>query len=163
MFRNCVNRREVEDIIESRLKVHMSEVDKRISKANEHTQNAILAKLDEIRNELKESQERNGSKITDLEKNDLKASAELDSIKSHMGATEKALDRIEGKLNKSITTDNLEEKLQRPLQDIKDKIADLGNVPSKKRSDLFEKICWTVGAAVLTILVTFVLSHFGLV
>lgn len=159
---NFMTREEVEELIKTRLELHLIEIDGKIRAAREGAQGAVLEKLDEIRNELKESQQSQGARIGELEKERVRMEYEVNGFKEHAANTAKVLDRIESKLDKCITTDNLDEKMQKPLQEIKDSITEIRSTPDKKRSEWVDKIIWAIAGIVLAAVGALVLKQIGL-
>lgn len=157
-----LSRELIDEIVEDKLKLFKLEVEKKISDAKSGAQSAVLAKLDEIRVELKESQKNQGERIGVLEREKTKMEFEVQHFKEGMEHNNAMLNKIDEKLDKCITVDNLEEKLQKPLQEIKDSVTELKNVPNKKKADWVDKVVWTIAGIVLAAVGALVLKQIGL-
>lgn len=163
MAETSLTREDIEELIEKRLDSHMSEIDARILRSQEGAQSVVLSKLDDIRNELRESQRDQGARIGELENERVRMEAEIKHFRESAMDTKNALVRIENMLSKCITTDNLEEKLQKPLQDIKDSITELKYSHDKRNSEWFSKVIWTITGIVIAAVGAIVLKQIGLV
>ena len=151
-----VSKELIEGIVEEKLKLFKLEVEQKITDAKSGAQSAVLAKLDEIRVELKESQTKQGERIGILEREKTRMEFEVQHFKEGMEHNNVML------ANKCITTENLDEKLQKPLQEIKDSITELRTTPDKKKADWVDKVIWTIAGIVLAAVGALVLKQIGL-
>lgn len=158
-----LNRELIDEIVDEKLKVFKLEMEQKIYDAKSGAQSAVLEKLDEIRAELKESQKNQGERIGVLEREKTKMEYEVQHFKEGMEHNNAMLAKIDEKLDRCITVDNLNEKLQQPLQDIKDSITELKYSPDKKKADWVDKVVWAVCGIVITIVCTIVFTKMGLV
>ena len=157
-----VSKELIEGIVEEKLKLFKLEVEQKITDAKSGAQSAVLAKLDEIRVELKESQTKQGERIGILEREKTRMEFEVQHFKEGMEHNNVMLAKIDEKLDKCITTENLDEKLQKPLQEIKDSITELRTTPDKKKADWVDKVIWTIAGIVLAAVGALVLKQIGL-
>lgn len=152
----------IEEIIENKLKLFRLEIEQRIADVNSGAQGAVLQKLDEIREELRESQKNQGERIGKLESDKTKMDCEFKHIKEEISSSNSILNKIDEKLDRCITIDNLEEKLQKPLQEIKDSVTELRNTPSKEKAGWLDKIVWAILGTLLATVVALVLKQIGM-
>ena len=162
MAEEFMTKAEVEELLKDKFEIYKMEVDCLIRSAKENATSVVLSRLDDIRAELKESQKNQGERIGELEKERTKMGYEIQHFKEGMEHNNSMLDKIDEKLDKCITTDNLEEKLQRPLQEIKDSVVELKVTPDKKKSEWIDKVIWAIAGIVLASIVGLVLKSVGL-
>lgn len=162
MAEEYMTRADAERLINERFDALRSEVDNNIRNDRESATSVVLQRLDALSAEFRNSQKEQGVRIGKLEQEKLRMEMEINHFKEGMEHNNSMLVKIDGKLDKCITTDNLDEKLQRPLQAIKDSITELRVTPDVKKSAWLDKVVWAVMGILITAVVGLVLKTIGL-
>ena len=158
MSENYITREEVETLLKEHSMKLKAEIESNIRADQKENSSEIIKKIDELKLEIKDTQKKTDDRLTKLEKTDIERKTKLEFIKEKADEYKATLDSISAKLDRCITCDNLEEKLPKYIKDLTDSVNDLKNRPDKEKAGLFDKIGWTIAAAVIAGVVGYVLN-----